>query len=101
MGTGDRSYIYGESNGASYVDESLGGSSGRGVTRTHWDPRIEVQAIAGTIQVGIVPASDRSTEETGIWDPSDGQYLSLSRSGANRLIAAVREARIAVHGVDE
>lgn len=89
--------IYGEHNGSSYT---TGGSDEPMATKTHWDPRVEVTAIAGTVQVGIVPPSDKSTDESGLWDRNDGQFLSLSRDGVNRLIVALREARTAVHGVD-
>lgn len=100
----DRAYVYGEHNGGSYLSVEQDRPDGKsdGVERkTHWDPRIEVSAIADTVQVGIVPPSGKSTGEQGVWDADDGQFLSLSRSGVNRLIAALREARIAVHGVDE
>jgi hypothetical protein len=101
MSSTDTNYIYGESNGASYREVSDDGAGSAGVEiKTHWDPRIEVQAIAGTVQVGIIPPSNKSTPDSGIWDRNDGQFLSLSRDGVNRLIEALREARTAVHGVD-
>jgi hypothetical protein len=93
----DKVYIYGESNGASYAKGNDG--SGR---HTHWDPRIEVRAFAGTVQVGIVPPSKAgSTDEQGLWNSDDGQFLTLSRDGINRTIRALREARVAMYGVDE
>jgi hypothetical protein len=96
MGSNDSAYIYGDSNGATYD-----GNTAESDRHVHWDPRIEVSAIAHTVQVGIVPASDRSTDESGLWDRSEGQFLSLSRDGINRLIVALREARTAAYGRDE
>lgn len=97
----DISYIYGDSNGASYVEEAKT-SDQTDQRRTHWDPRLEIRDIAGTVQVGIVPPSkDISTDEAGVWISDDGQYLSLSRSGINRAIAALREARDSAYGKDE
>ena len=97
----DKKYIYGENNGGSY-QELIEKDSMHGTlqSRTHWDPRVEVQAIAGTVQVGIVPPSSNSDDERGQWNPADGQFLTLSRDGVNRLIRALREARTAVHGED-
>lgn len=99
---GDRAYVYGEDNGASYTElNEKDPMHGALVRRTHWDPRIEVSAVVGTVQVGIVPPSDQSTDERGVWNPADGQFLSLSRDGVNRLIRALREARTSVYGTDE
>lgn len=89
----DTAYIYGNSNGVSY--DGLDADS---VRHTHWDPRIEVNGIGYTVQVGIVPPSDRSTDDGGLWDRNDGQFLSLDWAGCNRLIVAVREARDAMYG---
>ena len=92
----DVEYIYGDSNGASYTEGT--GASGR---HTHWDPRLSIQAIAGCVQVGIVPPSkDRSTDEQGLWDNDDGQFLTLSRGGINRAIRALREMRDEAYGKD-
>lgn len=92
----DIAYIYGEHNGASFTE-------GNGTEpHTHWDARLEVRVIAGTVQVGIVPPSrTESTDEHGVWNNDDGQFLTLSRSGLQRLIAMAREARNEVHGKDE
>lgn len=69
---------------------------------THWDPRVEVSSFGHHgVQVGIVPASSTSTDESGIWNSDDGQFLSLDRDGINRLIRALRDARIACYGKDE
>lgn len=96
----DRSYIYGDSNGASCEEEPKT-SDQRPVQRTHWDPRLEIQALAGTVQIGIVPPSDESTDSHGVWNNDDGRFISLSRSGLNRLIRAARECRDAAYGKDE
>ena len=93
----DRAYVYGDSNGASYTTS---GSDEPTVSKTHWDPRIEVHAFAGTVQVGIVPASERSTDDQGLWDNDDGQFLSLSRDGLNRLIEALQDAGAEMFGHD-
>lgn len=99
----DKVYVYGEHNGSSYreVSESADGRQGSTETRTHWDPRLQIDAIAGTVQVGVVPPSAKSTDEQGLWDTDDGQFLSLSRDGINRTIRALREARDRVYGKDE
>lgn len=95
----DRSYIYGQDNGSSYdTSRSVKPVSER---KTHWDPRIQVQSIAGTVQVGVVPPSETgSTPDSGVWDPDDGQFMSLSRDGLNRLIEALQEAGAATYGRD-
>lgn len=85
-------YIYGDSNGVTYDGDTTEGR------KTHWDPRIEVDGIAHVVQVGIVPASSKSTDDGGLWDRDDGQFLSLDWAGCNRLIVAVREARDAMFG---
>lgn len=92
----DIAYIYGQDNGSQFTE-------GNGVEpHTHWDPRIEVRAIAGTVQIGIVPPSHTdSTDEHGVWKNDDGQFLTLTRSGLQRLIAMTREARNEVFGKDE
>jgi hypothetical protein len=95
---GDKSYVYGESNGASYV--TAGHNEKAGEERTHWDPRVEVASVAGTVQVGVVPPSEKSSDEQGLWDSDDGQFLSLSRDGLNRLIEALQEAGAATYGRD-
>lgn len=101
----DASYIYGENNGASYSEDTFlsqdGLTDGYLDVRTHWDPRVDVRAIADTVQVGVVPPSTDSTREQGVWDSDDGQFLSLSRAGVNRLIVALREARDSAYGKDE
>lgn len=98
----DIAYIYGESNGASYKTKT---ETDEGYTlgeeQTHWDPRLEIRVIAGTVQIGIVPASDDSTKDRGVWKNDDGQFLSLSRSGLQRLIVAARDCRDAAYGKDE
>jgi hypothetical protein len=102
----DKVYVYGSSNGSEYSEEVAyangEGNAGREIRkRTHWDPRIEVKAWPGMdVQVGIVPASDRSTDEQGLWDNNDGQFLTLSRSGLNRLIEALQEAGASTFGRD-
>lgn len=101
MGSNDTVYVYGDNNGASYEDVERGEDLVERKTRTHWDPRIEVSGIAHTVQVGIVPASPKSSDDGGLWDRNDGQFLSLSRDGVNRLIVALREARTAMYGRDE
>lgn len=103
----DKAYIYGCNNGAEYDEEiayqSDDGKTG-GITarkRTHWDPRVEVTAFDfGLVQVGVVPPSDNSTIEQGLWVSDDGQFLSLDRSGLNRLIEALQEAGVATFGRD-
>lgn len=110
MGT-DTAYVYGSNNGAQYDGESGG--------RTHWDPRISVRAIAHTVEVGIVPPTpyaDRDGElmnrpvdgvefeaNGGImeWFADNGQFLTLDRSGINRLIGALRDARDDAYGKDQ
>lgn len=96
-------YIYGDSNGAVYRDvtESEDGKQGSVEAKTHWDPRIEVDAIAHRVQVGVVPASERSTNDGGLWDRAEGQFLSLDRAGCNRLIRSIRAARDEMFGRDE
>lgn len=91
----DTSYIYGDSNGA-WIENVKGGG------KTHWDPRLEIKVIGGTVQLGIIPSSeDESTDLHGIWNNDDGQFIHLSRSGLNRLIRAARECRNSVYGKDE
>jgi len=101
---GDVAYVYGEHNGSEYrsVEEESSDGKCSGVEfKTHWDPRISVQRIAGTVQVGIVPPSDKdSTREFGVWNHDDGQFLSLNRSGLNRLIEALQEAGATTYGRD-
>lgn len=101
MGSNDSAYIYGDNNGATYTDRIENDEDVSVEEKTHWDPRIEVSGIAHTVQVGIVPASKKSTNESGLWDRNEGQFLSLSRDGVNRLIVALREARTAMYGRDE
>jgi hypothetical protein len=96
----DREYIYGDTNGQSYVPYEEGHAE-PGQRRTHWDPRLEITHIAGTVQVGIVPPSDKSTDDGGLWDPNDGRFMCLSRDGINRAIRALREYRDAAYGRDE
>lgn len=100
MGTGDRAYVYGDNNGSTY--RPIEGDDTSGKLTVHWDPRVEVSTPGGhLVQVGVVPPSDRSTNDGGIWDSENGQYLTLTRDGINRLIVALREARVRVYGVDE
>jgi hypothetical protein len=102
----DKAYVYGQSNGAEYDEISHfddgHGLSGKEITkRTHWDPRIEVTGFDfGAVQVGVVPPSEKSTDEQGLYDSDNGQFLSLDRSGLNRLIEALQEAGAAVFGRD-
>lgn len=98
----DETYIYGRDNGSSYTHEagSLTPAWER-ETRTHWDPRLEIRAIADTVEIGIVPPTSRSTDAEGMWDAADGQFLTLSRDGLNRLIKAVREMRDEAYGADQ
>jgi hypothetical protein len=95
----DKVYVYGQNNGAGYREAQPGGPD---AMRTHWDPRIEVRAIAETVQVGIIPPStEHSTDERGVWNSDDGLFLSLSREGVNRLIRSLRELRDEAYGRDE
>lgn len=102
----DKAYIYGSSNGATYTEEVAyadgEGNAGKELrNRTHWDPRVEVTAFEfGLVQIGVVPPSDKSTEDQGLWASDDGQFLSLDRSGLNRLIEALQEAGAATFGRD-
>jgi hypothetical protein len=90
------SYVYGSSNGESY--QSVLPDAPRS---THWDPRISVQSIAGCVQVGVVPASPTaSTEDVGVWVNEDGEFLTLSRDGLNRLIEALQNAGAETFGRD-
>ena len=93
----DTFYVYGDANGASYLD--LDGDTDL-PRKTHWDSRLEVKEIAGVVQVGIIPPSDKSTDDGGIWDPEDGRFLSLDRGAVNRLIEMLREARNTAFGAD-
>lgn len=96
----DRTYIYGMSNGGTYI--AIEGEGADGERRTHWDPRVEISAPGhGAVMVGVVPPSEGSTIDTGLWDPSDGQFLSLDWAGCNRLIRSIREARDATFGTAE
>jgi hypothetical protein len=97
----DKSYIYGQSNGQSYVTDT-GTKEHPPTERTHWDPRVEVLGYPGMcVQIGVVPPSDElSTDVQGLWDPDDGQFMQLDRSGLNRLIEALQEAGAAVFGRD-
>lgn len=95
----DRTYTYGMSNGASY--EAIEGENADGKRHTHWDSRIEVSSPAHLVQIGIVPPSERSTDDSGLWNPDDGQFLTLDWAGCNRLIKSIREARDAAFGVAE
>jgi hypothetical protein len=53
------------------------------------------------VQIGVVQPSDElSTDVQGLWDPDDGQFMQLDRSGLNRLIEALQEAGAAVFGRD-
>lgn len=99
----DKTYIYGRDNGSSYVCEEADDRSASIVTetRTHWDPRLEIRAVAGTVELGIVPPTSRSTDDEGMWDAADGQFLTLSRDGLNRLIKACREMRDEAYGADQ
>lgn len=97
----DTSYIYGDNNGASYLEKTPN-TQDFDVERTHWDPRLEIKVIGGAVQVGVIPAStEHSTNERGVWVNDDGQFLTLSRSGLNRLITAARETRDAAYGKDQ
>lgn len=93
----DKRYIYGDNNGACY---DSAGSDEPTTSQTFWDSRVEVSGVAHTVQVGVVPASGKSTDDGGIWDPADGKFLSLSRDGLNRLIEALQEAGAAIYGRD-
>lgn len=94
----DRTYVYGAHNGQTYT--AIEGADTSGERRTHYDPRVEVSAPGhDLVQVGVVPASDKSTPESGLWDTEDGQFLSLDWAGCNRLIKSIREARDATFGV--
>lgn len=98
---GDNTYIYGDSNGSSYLDLEADTDLPR---KTHWDPRLDIRAIAGTVQIGVVPPkrdSSGSQVDPPVWDNEDGQFLSLSREGCNRLIEAVRQFRNEVYGADQ
>lgn len=123
----DKAYIYGCNNGAEY-DEIVhyaddNGNAGREIKkRTHWDPRIEVSAFpeGGLVQIGVVPptpyeeGSGRGIELDPIssaneppagekvmeWFGDNGQFLSVNRSGLNRLIEALQEAGAATFGRD-
>ena len=92
------SYIYGDNNGASYTKA---GDREPTVEHTHWDPRLEIKVIGGQVQIGVIPASADSTDDHGKWNNDDGQFLTLPRSGLNRLIVAARECRDAAYGKDE
>lgn len=108
MGSNDRAYIYGHMNGDAYVipvepgDHDMRSAPVPATIKTHWDPRVEVSAPGGLgVQIGVVPPSEESTEGEGVWNTGDGQFLTLDRNGINRLIRALREARIKVYGEDE
>lgn len=103
-------YIYGQDNGAllKLAECSNGCSSVEGTgcsecpnNKTHWDSRIEVTAFDNSVQIGIMPASDESTVFQGVWKNEDGQFLSLSRGGVQRLIRALRDFRNEAFGADE
>lgn len=94
----DVAYVYGFCNGDTYREMSVRPQDTD--RKTHWDPRISVQSIAGLVQVGIVPASDKSTDDNGVWDNDDGQFLSLSRDGLNRLIRSLQDAGRDAFGTD-
>lgn len=91
----DRNYIYGDNHGSTYDGETSDHH------KTFWDSRLEIQGFAHTVQVGIVPPSDKSTDDGGIWDHNDGQFITLSRDGINRTIVALRDARDAIYGKDQ
>ena len=91
-------YIYGMTNGHAYT---LDGSDGTPRTKTHWDPRLSIREAVGVVEIGITPPSDKSTDDQGLWDNADGQFMTISRDGLNRLIRAAREARDAAYGRDE
>lgn len=117
----DIEYVYGENNGNSY-EEQPKASDQQVKTRTHWDPRISVRSIAGTVEVGITPPTpykerdpnrvnhqtdgvefdDSADDDRRImeWLSDNGQFLTLSRSGINRLIEALRTARDEAYGKD-
>lgn len=94
----DRAYVYGDTNGACFdsqwEDKETGGR------QVYWDSRIEVSGIAHTVQVGIVPPSETSTDDAGVWKTEDGLFLHLNRDGVNRLIEALQEAGAATFGRD-
>lgn len=91
----DKMYVYGHANGATYRGEDTPEE------KTHWDPRVEVTAFDfGLVQIGVVPPSEKSTRDQGLWVSDDGQFLSLDRSGLNRLIEALQEAGAATFGRD-
>lgn len=88
----DKTYVYGQTNGSEYDDQ--------GDRRTHWDPRIEVQAYPGmSVQIGVVPPT-AGTVEGAQWISDNGQFLQLDRSGLNRLIEALQDAGSATFGRD-
>lgn len=102
----NKCYIYGMNNRITYVDDSgptdSDSNSGKPAERTHYDPRVEVQAIAHTVQIGIVPPTQLSSgPDSVVWDPDDGKFISLDRNGINRLIMALREARDDAFGKDQ
>lgn len=97
----DTAYIYGDNNGASFT-EGAGDPSNPADVHTHWDPRLEIKVIGGQVQIGVIPSSKtQSTDDRGVWVNDDGQFLTLSRSGLNRLIRAARECRDSAYGKDE
>jgi hypothetical protein len=92
--------IYGDNNGASY---SLADSESGTTTehRTHWDPKLEITGFPDmAVQLGVIPASPNSTDEQGLWDSDDGQFITLSRDGCNRAIRAIRKFRDSAYGAD-
>lgn len=95
----DKSYVYGHFNGDRFHADD---STGPGDMKTHYDPRIEVSAPGGSaVQVGVVPPHEAQAHTAGQWFPEEGQFLTLSRDGVNRLIVALREARELAYGKDE
>jgi hypothetical protein len=93
--------IYGEHNGGSYVFQD-GKSAER---RTHWDPQLKITGFAEAgVQLGVIPAKvdeDDRQVDPGVWDPDDGQFVTLSRDGINRAIRALRKFRDQAYGKDE
>jgi hypothetical protein len=97
----DKVYIYGDNNGATMARGVPVSDEAPSSRQTFWDSRLEIQGFAHTVQVGIVPASEKSTDDGGIWDREDGQWMTLSRDGNTRAIMALREARDSIYGKDQ
>lgn len=99
----DTAIIYGDAHGASY--DRLPVVEGEPIENnrvTHWDPKIEVTYFGHAVHLGIYPVDEeKSTDDGPIYDRDRAQFITLSRNSCNRLIASVREARIAVYGKDE